>query len=487
MLSSSTVLSKMIMRENSDQFTSIQAAGFPVQDLLRLVSAWPRVPSEFKLQVVADSLFSHYRENPSFGETLSQLLNALKETEKNSATYRLWKIMGSWLHQQWTSLPCAKLSSNEAYRLFPEHALAPPLIHPPIKPFQAEKYGFKYLGKVLYRPLEWEGALDSFSRLLNAIPQPKRMSVIGFGDGKELIELHKKWPSTIIHGFEHSERDEYKRQLELIASEPNVEIHYNARPESYKHGTDLIDFALIRHPNALGNKGWVYVVLKTMESLTTDGTLLINFYSKKEMRYLKAALMEIAGSKYSWSEKVNPYAFNPAFMSKSGTYSFDLILVTVRSKLSNQPCLLDHFTIEKTRKQEESNLEICASQKKFEVIEHERVHVVTQQGFYKDHHQKLENAESQCCFKCRELTSDFYNAVTHVGGKSNVLANVQFCEEHVPANKDAWENMLKEPWSAWSTKEPKVYKLSLVGRGFEKSRNNDSISSMELPIKRSKM
>lgn len=477
MHSSSTVrISKMILSNDLAQFSTIQAAGFQVQDILQFISSWPRVPSEYKLQVIADAIFSHYKQNPAFAENLSELIKVLKDTNKNTASYRLGKIIGSWLHQQWTSLPCAELPNSEAYRLFPQHALAPPSIQPPDKPFAAINSGFKYLSKTLHRPLEWEGAIDSFSPILDVIPQPKRISVIGFGDGKELIALHEKWPNAKIYGFEQSPDNEYKSQLDLIASKPNITIHYNGYPKSYKHDANPIDFALIRHPNSLGNSHWVNIVFKTMDALSPDGTLLISFYSEHEMRALKAAFLNQSGMRYIWSEKVNPHAFNPSFMSTSGTYSFDFMLVTIRPKRGNQADFLEGLTAGKTRKHEESQIEVKSSLKKFVVVEHEKLSIVTSPGFYEENHQEAEYEEGQCCFKCNKSSTNYYRALTHVGGQSPVLANVQLCAEHIPPTKKSWENMLKEPWSPWRTKEPRVYKFSLVGQGIPKTSSENDLA-----------
>lgn len=234
---------------DAEQLLTIKNAGFKVQDILQYISFWPRIPSGYKLQVLAQEIFTYYRLNPGFAEQLSDLFKKLKETKKDTASYLLWKIMASWLHQDWPTLPCAQLSNEKAFSLFPEHALAPPTIQTPSKPFKAMVSGWRgYMSKVLHRPLEWEGALDSFSALLDVIPPPKKMSVIGFGDGRELEVLNMKWPDTKIYGFEQTQQNEYNSQMDFISSKPNITVHYNNTPHSYAHQDGPIDLALIRHP-----------------------------------------------------------------------------------------------------------------------------------------------------------------------------------------------------------------------------------------------
>ncbi len=475
----------MILNSDAAQFSVIAAASFQAQEVMTFISSWPRVPSEYKLQVIAEALLAHYKENPGFADNLSQLLNALLVTNINTASYRLGKIISSWLHQQWATLPCADLSNHEAYRLFPEHALAPPSIPRPIKVFKPDVSSFmgQYKAKTLYRPLDWEGALDGFSHLLDTLPQPKKMSVIGFGDGKELLLLNQKWPETKIHGFETQKRNKFKPQLDLIAVKPNITIHYDEQPASYKHHDETIDFALIRHPNSLGDAPWNNIVMKTLASLAPDGTLLINFYSKKEMRALKKKFIAEAGSEYVWSEKVNPHAYNPAFMSQSGSYSFDLILVTIRSKLSNQPDLLSRLTADKTRKHEVSDIEPKGNQNKFVVVEHDKLSILTRPGFYEELHKEKTYAGECCCFKCKKPSADYYRMVVQVGGKSPIEANVDLCEKHVTATKQDFEKMLKEPWSAWSDREPVVHAFHLVGRGVSKKLSIEETSSAK-PVPR---
>ena len=361
--STSRIYEMFLSDDDMAQFSVIQAAGFPVQDLLRFTANWPRVRPDFQLQVIADALLSHYRHHPVFADNFSLLLKALKESDKTTASYRLWKMISSWLHQQWTSLPCADLPNYEAYRLFPEHALAPPSIKPPDQPIQTRWIAqVDCHAKVLAIPLEWEGALDGFLPLLDVIPPPKSISVIGFGNGRELIAINKKWPAATIYGFEHSFYDQGNSQPDILTSEPNIKLCYHSQPESYKHHDDQpIDFALIRHPDSSSASAWLNIVLKVMDSLSADGTLLISFYSQKEMRALKKAFMNKVGDHYIWSEKVNPFAYNPSFMSKSAMFSFDLMLVTIRPKLSNQADFLERLSVGKTRRREESSVEVKPS------------------------------------------------------------------------------------------------------------------------------
>src|SRR3990167_7648765 len=126
--SSTNDITKKILGKDTQEFTVIQEAGFQVQDILNYIASWPRLPSEYKLHVIADSILSHYKDHPEYTKQLSQLLIALKETKKDTASYRLGKLISIWLHQRWSSLPCAELSSEEAYALFPQHALAAPTI-----------------------------------------------------------------------------------------------------------------------------------------------------------------------------------------------------------------------------------------------------------------------------------------------------------------------------------------------------------------------
>lgn len=468
--SSTSSITKKILGKDTAKFTVMQEAGFQTQNILNLVSSWPRVPAEYKLHVLADAILNHYKDHPDYSTQLSNLLNTLKAANKDTASYRLGKLISIWLHQRWSALPCAELSSDDAYALFPQHALQAPEIQPPKEPISAGYGGWgSYPSKSLHIPLEWTGATDGFSKVLDHIQEPNRISVIGFGDGNELAVLHRKFPDAKISGFETSPNEKYKTQLDRLSAEPNISIHYDQYRDSFKQDDVPVDLAIIRHPNSLGaTQRWYHTVIKTLNSLSPDGTLLMSFYSEKEMRALKNMLVEQGMPDFIWSEKVNPYAYNPSFMSKTGTYSFDFMLAALRPKMSNTPDPLAGLTPDKTRKHEASNVNIKDSLKKFVVVEQGNASIISSPGFYADNHGEAAFADPQNCYHCKTPSHNFYRALTRIGGKYPVYSNVLFCADHVPASTQAWEKKLKEPGSGWADSKPTVYQYFLVGQGIAK-------------------
>lgn len=455
-----------ILGAHVQQFHQVQATGFRTADLIELVSSWPRIPSEYKMHVIADAVFSHYMHHPEFSKELSATLHVLTEFKKDTAAYRLGRLINAWLHQRWTFLPCAQLPVQEAHHLFPQHALAPPVLPPPKEPFAVRLQGWaRYPSKVLHRPLEWEGALDGFRGLLDHITQPANLSVIGFGDGKELVLLSQKWPNTVIHGFEQpSLREENK-----IHFSSNIAVHYDDSPLSYKHNEQPVELALIRHPNCVGNS-WSSIVFKALNSLAApNGMLLITFYSERELSALKAQFLSMAESnKYTWTDRVNPRAYNPFFMSMDGKYSFDFFVAAIKLK-SAQPNILGEWAAVKKRTNEQSPTDIKNRLKKFVVVEHPEHTIMTSPGFYEEDFKSPEYDEPQICFKCRQVFHNFFRAFNVISGEHPITANVQFCAEHVPGSKAQWEEMLKEPWSGWKNKNPKVRTFFLVGQSMPKT------------------
>lgn len=333
--SSTSSITKKILGKDTAEFTVMQEAGFQIPDILNFVSSWPKIPSEYKLHVIADAILTYYKNNPEYTKQLAELLNTLKTKDRDTASYRLGKLISIWLHQRWSSLPCASLSSTDAFELFPQHALAPPTIRLPKEPISTAYGGWgRYPSKSLNIPLEWEGTTDGFARVLDHMTEPKRISVIGFGDGNELAVLHKKFPDAKISGFERYKNEKYQTQLDLLAKEPKISLHYENYRASYKQDDEPVDLAVIRHPDSKGDrKGWYHTVIETLEALSTDGILLMSFYSESEMLALKNKLIELGFGDYIWSEKINPYAYNPSFMSNNGTFSFDLMLAALRPKI----------------------------------------------------------------------------------------------------------------------------------------------------------
>jgi trans-aconitate methyltransferase len=74
----------------------------------------------------------------------------------------------------------------------------------------------------LFIPKEWAGQHDAFSLILDVIPQPKKITVIGFGNGMELYALHQQWPDAKIKGYEISSR---KSELLVNMSIQKTHLH----------------------------------------------------------------------------------------------------------------------------------------------------------------------------------------------------------------------------------------------------------------------
>lgn len=471
MFSSSTKdISNKILGKDLPEFDHIKASGFQLEDILNFITSWARVPAEFKLHVLADAILDYYKDHPEYSTQLSQLLSVLKTTSRDSASNRLGKLISTWLHQRWSTLPCAQLSSAKAFKLFPQHALQAPTIPLPKEPIATGYYGWgRYPSKSLHTPLEWEGATDAFARVLDHIAEPKRISVIGVGDGNGISALHKKFPDAKISGFERYKNEKYQTQLDLLAQEPNISLHYDNYRASYKQEDEPVDLAVIRHPNSKGDtKAWYVRVNTALESLAPDGILLMSFYSEKEMLALKNKLIKHGYGDFIWSEKVNPYAYNPSFMSNTGTYSFDFMLAALRPKNSARPDPLASLTVDKTRQYENSNVEMRDSLKKFVVVEHGNSSIISSPGYHEGEHGEDEYSRPQNCFKCKSPTNDYYRAMTRFSGKYHAYSDFIFCAEHVPATQKAWQEKLKEPGSGYTCSDLKVHQYYTVGQSIAK-------------------
>lgn len=460
-----TTIQSLILGCDLSRFNTIKARGFLPNDVEHLISNWPKTSSEYKLQVLADAIFEHYGSMPEYGPFLAKIMVSTQRSLKNTASNRLGKIIACWLHQLWPILPTINLTPSQAYNLFPEHALPPPVVPFNEKPFETFTINWnKCPQKMLHRPTGWTGALDSISKVLDHLECPKTTTVIGFADEKELQLLHQKWPETKILGFELPLYQKDHQKLEFLTGNQssNIFVDYDENPDSYRFFGNPVDLILIRHPDSMSYNCWNKIVSKAAKSLADEGLLLITFHSRAEMLSLKMAFYEEGLPGFTWEDCVNPMAYNPLFTSVKGTYSFDFYLVAIKksgNELQLFRSLQDHFS--NARKIETPTIQNPIYIKKFTVIKLQRSLVVSNPGSESVH--KREGDKPQKCLCCDKVALRYFRVYAQIAGTSSKEGFAVFCGGHLPNDAEEFERLLKR---GGKNPEIRVSHYQMIGQSF---------------------
>lgn len=447
-----TDIDSKILGNHLESFIPVKNSGFKTEQVVNLIANWPKISSEFKLQVIADAILQHYKNEASYAKEFSYTIASLQSMEKTSASYRLGQILSSFLHQQWNELPCANLSPLDAYSLFQEHALAPPPF--PIHEDLIQTYWIddpKESSKILKIDHKYPSASDSWISILDAIETPHHVHVVGFQDEKNLELIKRKWPNSHLNILDQ------EIDIEGILDRPLKTIDIP------------IDLLIVRHPPKLDSdfkKQFLDLFLK----LSENGMVLFSFYSKNQMYSFKEKFKELNIKGLIWNDKLNPFAYNPIFISKNGKYSFDLYLSTVVKESNPKESFLKKLTYEKMRTHEPLRKDLSPRLKKFSFYSTRKLDVITLSGNYQRIVEKQFSKRKMSCLSCKKLSKRHLTFLVRIGGEKTDVSYISFCPEEAPRNKEDLKHLLEKKGYRSNIKNTEIYSFFLIKEVFRNSR-----------------